>query len=138
MKYRFKWNDEQIFLVLNRISDDRDSLHDSALFHCELSDDEDAILRWSPESDPIQVTELIQQLCTEQYIATLRALVRTTKFNKKLHSSATIRLSSASFSTLHILSEFDECQNLSRSDIIERALNHYWDTLRNNSVVTTK
>lgn len=137
MKYRFKWNDEQILLVLNRISDDRMSRHDSELFSREVSDAENKQLNWTPNSVANEITLLIQSVCTDRYLATLRSLTRSKKFNDNIDSSATIRLNSGALTKINILTGLNECKNLSRTEIIELALDQLWDRSIQKSVVTT-
>lgn len=137
MKYRFRWSDPQIITVLNRINDDRKSLTRRELFNRELSAAEEKILRWTPNSITDEITTFIQTVCTDRYIGTLRTLIRSKTFSGKIDSSATTRLSSTALTRLNILTGLDECKNLSRSEIIERALDQFWDEIIQNSVVTT-
>ena len=137
MKYRFKWNDEQIWLVLNRINDDRTSRHDCELFNRELSKSESEQLLWTPDTIANEITLLIQTVCTDKYVGTLRSLTRSKKFNGNMDSSATIRLSSGALTKINILTGLDECKKLSRTEIIELALDQFWDRSMQKSVVTT-
>ena len=129
MKYRFKWNDKQILLVLNRIKDDRVSLIHDDIFHRVLSVNEEYELKWTPDSNPEVITALVQSVCVDEYISKLRGFVRASEHKGKVDSSSTIRLSSESISTINILSEFDECQGKTKAEIVACALDRYWNCL---------
>ena len=95
------------------------------------------MLNWTPDSIAHDITLFIQSVCTDKYVGTLWSLTRSKKFNGNINSSVTIRLSSNTLTKINILTGLDECKNLSRTEIIELALDLFWDQLIQEAVVTT-
>ena len=125
-KYRFKFDQSEILAVKVKIKHALKDLRQSDIFKHELSEDERDLIF---ESSDEEYTSVVQQLCNDEYITKIRAMLRYNKHRYSSNNTIPIRLKSSSISTIERIILKEKLTDEDRASIIDRALEDYLSRL---------
>lgn len=125
-KYRFEFDKSEILAVKVKIKQDLKILPQLDIFKHKLSEAElDLIF----ESTDEQYTSVVQQLCSDDYITKIRAILRYNKHKYSLNGTVPVRLKNSSISMVKRIMAKENITENEQADIIDRALEQYLHNL---------
>jgi len=125
-KYRFKFDQSEVLAVKVKIKQDLKILPQPDIFKHKLSEAELDLIFESSDAD---YTSVVQQLCNDEYITKIRAMLRYQKHKYSSNGTVPMRLKSSSISIIKRIIAKEKLNEDERVDIIDRALEQYFHSL---------
>ena len=118
-KYRFKFTLSEVLTARVRINNDLKTLPHLDIFKHELSETElDRLFDASDED----YTDVMQHICSDQYITKIRAMLRYEKHKYSVNETVPLRLKRSSISIMKNIIFKEKLTKDDRADIIDLAL----------------